>query len=144
MPSFEQFFVTALSARSILVNFTLRKNLTSNSSKPIGVLKTRNLWKRENREPMGYSLPDFQPHWSNVFDSLHFFTTSKEGGRHEKKSVLLGVLRKWIDFVWLTYLVTNEKLFARKKFNIKFQNCEYFGFKKCEYRDEVSKNLLFS
>ena len=62
MPSFEQFFVTALSARSILVNFTLRKNLTSKSSKPIGVLKTRNLWKRENREPMGYSLPDFQSH----------------------------------------------------------------------------------
>ena len=62
MPSFEQFFVTALSARSILVNFTLRKNLTSKSSKPIGVLKTRNLWKRENREPMRYSLPDFQSH----------------------------------------------------------------------------------
>ena len=28
MPSFEQFIMTSLSARSILVNFTLTKNLT--------------------------------------------------------------------------------------------------------------------
>ena len=62
MPSFERFLMTPLSARSTLVNFTLTKNLTSNGSKPIGVLKTRILWKRENREPVGYSLPDFQPH----------------------------------------------------------------------------------
>ena len=137
--------MTNVSARSILVNFCPEKNLTANGPKPIGVLTRTKSSHSDLRIPLGYLLPDFQPHWSNVFDSLHFFfTTSKEGGRHEKKSVLLGVLRKWIDFVWLTYLVTNEKLFARKKFNIKFQNCEYFGFKKYEYRDEVSKNLLFS
>ena len=73
MPIFERFLMTPLSARSTLVILTLKKNLNSNGSKPIGILKTRNLRKRENREPIGYSLPDFKPHWSNVFHSLHFF-----------------------------------------------------------------------
>ena len=80
------------SARSTLVNLTLRKNLTSNSSKPIGVLETRNLWKRENREPIGYSLPDFQPHWSNDFDSLHFFFTTRLKGVDTGETVPIGLL----------------------------------------------------
>ena len=57
MPYFERFLMTPLSARSTLVKLTLTKNLTSNGSKPIWVLKIRNLWKRENLEPIGYSLP---------------------------------------------------------------------------------------
>ena len=54
--------MSSLGVISNLVIFFLKKNLTSNGSKPLGVLKTRNLWKRENREPIGYSVPDFQPH----------------------------------------------------------------------------------
>ena len=38
LPTFERFLMTPLSARSTLVNFTLKKNLTSNGSKPIRVL----------------------------------------------------------------------------------------------------------
>ena len=51
--NFEVFSMTHLRARYNLVDFFEKKNLTSNGSKPLGVLKTRNLWKRENCLPIG-------------------------------------------------------------------------------------------
>ena len=54
-----------VSARSNLVIFFPKKNLTSNGSKPIRVLKTKNLVSSDLRLPNYYLLPDFQPHRSN-------------------------------------------------------------------------------
>ena len=71
--TFERFLMTTSSARSILVNFSPKKNLTSNRSKPIWVL-TR-IWSScsDDRLPNAYSLLDFQPIWSNfLIHSLHF------------------------------------------------------------------------
>ena len=55
---------------------------TSNRSKPIRVLTRTQSSCSDDRLPIGYLLPDFQPIWRNFFDSLFFFTTRKEGGRH--------------------------------------------------------------
>ena len=79
LPSFKRFLMTPLSARSTLVNFTLKKNLTSNSSKPIGILTRTKSWTSADHLPIGYLLPDFQLHRSNFFASA---LTRKEGGRH--------------------------------------------------------------
>ena len=69
--TFERFLMTTSSARSILVNFSPKKNLTSNRSKPIRVL-TR-IWSScsDDRLSNAYSLSEFQAHRSNFV--IHFF-----------------------------------------------------------------------
>ena len=77
--------MTCLSARSNLVNFSPKKNLTSNGSKPIGVLTRTKISRSDLRLPNAYSLPDFQPHRSNFLDHSPPPPpplTRKEGGRH--------------------------------------------------------------
>ena len=71
--TFEWFLLTFLSARSNLVIISQKKNLTSNRSKPIGVLTRTKSSCSDERLPIGYSLPDFQLIWSNFLNrSLHF------------------------------------------------------------------------
>ena len=73
--SFKKFHMGHLSARSNLVNFCSTKNLTSNGSKPIRVLTRTKSSCSDERLPIGYLLPDFQPIWSNFlnhFTSVHF------------------------------------------------------------------------
>ena len=60
--------MTFLSARSILVFFCTKKNLTSKGSKPIGILTYISLSYSDYRLPTGYSLHDFQPHQSNFLN----------------------------------------------------------------------------
>ena len=55
---------------------------TSNSSKPIWVLTRTKCSCSDDRLPMGYLLPDFQPIWSNFLN--HFSLTRQKGGRHER------------------------------------------------------------
>ena len=59
--------MSSLGARSILVHFSKKKNLTSDGSKPIRVLINPNLSDSDLRLPIGYSLPDFQLHISNFY-----------------------------------------------------------------------------
>ena len=71
--TFEWFLLTSLSARSNLVIISQKKNLTSNRSKPIRVLTRTKSSCSDERLPIGYLLPDFQPNWSNFLNqSLHF------------------------------------------------------------------------
>ena len=65
--TFERFLMTASSARSNLANCSLKKNLTSNGCKPIRVLTCTKSSCSDGHLPIGYSLPDFQPHRSNFF-----------------------------------------------------------------------------
>ena len=67
MPTFEWFLMTNVSARSILVNLSLEKKLTSNRPKPIGVLTRTECSCSDDRLPLGYLLPDFKPHRSSFF-----------------------------------------------------------------------------
>ena len=60
MPSFEHFLMSPLNARSILVNLSLEKNMTSNRPKPIRVLTGTKSSCSDDRQPLGYLLPDFQ------------------------------------------------------------------------------------
>ena len=60
-----------MSARSNLVNFSQKKNMTSNSSKPIGLLREHLKLASDDRLPNAYALPDFQPILSTFFDH-HF------------------------------------------------------------------------
>ena len=60
VPTFERFLMTSSSARSILVNFSLKKNLTLNGCKPIRVLTCTKSSYSDERLPLGYLLPDFQ------------------------------------------------------------------------------------
>ena len=55
------------SARSILVNLSSEKNLTSNGCKPIRVLTRTKSWTSADHLPIGYLLNDFQLHRSNFF-----------------------------------------------------------------------------
>ena len=71
--TFEWFLMTTLGARSTLVNLSLEKNLTSNRPKPIGVLTRTKSSCSDDRLPLGYLLPDFQPHRSNFFVRLPLF-----------------------------------------------------------------------
>ena len=59
--------MTNVSARSNLVNFCPEKNLSQNRPKPIGVLTRTKSSHSDLRIPLGYLLPDFQPHRSNFF-----------------------------------------------------------------------------
>ena len=82
-PTFECFLMTNVSARSNLVNFCPEKNLTQNRPKPIGVLTRTKSSHSDLRLPLGYLLPDFQPHRSNFFaPPPPPALTRKEGGRH--------------------------------------------------------------
>ena len=62
--------MTSERARSILMKFSSKKNLTSNGSKPIRVLTRTKISRSDLRKPNAYSLPTFQPHRSNFFGSL--------------------------------------------------------------------------
>ena len=74
--------MTTLSARSTLVNFTLTKKLTSNGSKPMGVLTRTECLCSDERLPISFLLCNFLLIWSNFYTSLPLFTTRNEGGRH--------------------------------------------------------------
>ena len=79
MPSFEQFLMTPLSARSILVNLSLKKKKASNRPKTIGVFTRTKSWTSGNHLPIGYLLPNFQPHRSNFLDQPTAAATTTEG-----------------------------------------------------------------
>ena len=71
--TFEWFLLTSLSARSNLVIISQKKNLTSNRSKPIGVLTRTKSSCSDERLPISYLLRTFQPNRSNFLNqSLHF------------------------------------------------------------------------
>ena len=77
--------MTNVSARSILVNFFRKKNLTPNGPKPIGVLTRTKSSHSDLRIPYCYLLSNFQPNWSNFFappPPPPPPVTRKEGGRH--------------------------------------------------------------
>ena len=59
--------MTNVSARSNFVKKIPEKKLTSNRPKPIGVLTRTKSSHSDLRIPLGYLLPDFQPHRSNFF-----------------------------------------------------------------------------
>ena len=85
--SFKQILMSHLSARSNLVNFYSKKNLTSNGCKPIRVLTRWTSLFSNKCLPKGYLICNLQPHRSsflNRFTSLQFY--QKEGGRHVKKN----------------------------------------------------------
>ena len=85
-PNLEWFSTTPLSARYILVVFFQTKNLTSNRSKPIGVLTRTKSSCSDERLPIGYLLRNFQPNRSNFFapppPPPPPALTRKKGGRH--------------------------------------------------------------
>ena len=58
--TYKQFLHTHLSARMILVNFYPTKILTSNGSKPIGVLTQKKSSCSEDSLPIGYYILDFE------------------------------------------------------------------------------------
>ena len=71
--------MTTSSFRSNLVNFCPKKNLTSNGSKPIRVLTRWTTSCSDDRVPLGYPLPDFQPIWRNFMIHFFFFHSQPEG-----------------------------------------------------------------
>ena len=80
--AFKRFLMTISSVISNLVKFCPEKNLTSNGPKPIRVQTRTKFLCSGKRLPIGYLLPDFQPHRSNFFiHSLHFTSsiTRKKG-----------------------------------------------------------------
>ena len=88
--------MTPLSARSTLVNLSLEKNLTSNRPKPIGVLTRTKSSCSDDRLPLGYLLPDFQPHRSNFFVRLPlFFSPPGRKGVDTGETVPIGLLCKF-------------------------------------------------
>ena len=73
--SFERFLMNTYNARSVLVIFQLKKNLSSNCCKPIRVLTRTKSSCSDDRLPIRYLLSNFQPNRSNFlnrFDSLRF------------------------------------------------------------------------
>ena len=58
--TFQRFLMTSLSARSNIVIISQKKNLTSNRSKPIGLLTITKVSCSDERLPIGYLLPNFQ------------------------------------------------------------------------------------
>ena len=70
--TFERFLMTSLGARSNIVIISQKKNLTSNRSKPIGLLTIIKASCSDERLPIGCLLPNFQQNWSNFF--RHFFS----------------------------------------------------------------------
>ena len=94
MPSFERFLMAHWSARSTLVNFTLRKNLTSKRCIPIKVLTTHeNLLYRlahTHRLIAAWFLADLQdPFW---LTSPFFFHYQAGRGSTRWKTVPIGLL----------------------------------------------------
>ena len=85
--TFEQFLMTTTSARSILVNLSPKKNLTSNRSKPIRVLTRISSSCSDDRLPNAYSLLDFQTIWSNFYTSLSLSLPEGRGSTRKKNRV---------------------------------------------------------
>ena len=82
--SFQLFSLSAFKVRSNFIHFSIKKK-TSNRSKPIGVLTPTKSSCSDDRLPIGYSMPDFRPNWSNFFvtpTAAAAALTRKEGGRH--------------------------------------------------------------
>ena len=84
--SLELFSLSAFKARSNCIHFSHKKKLTSNHSKPIGVLTRTKSPCSDERLPIGYLLSDFQQNRSNFlnrFTSLRFgsvrFSLNQEG-----------------------------------------------------------------
>ena len=91
LSTFHWILITSVSARSILVNFSPNKNLTSNGSKPIRVLTSTKSSHSDDRLPNAYSLSEFQAHRSNFV--IHFFFHSQPERRSTlKKTVPTGLL----------------------------------------------------
>jgi len=109
--SFEWFSQTGLSARMNFVNFSLKKNLTSNRSKPIRVLTRTKSSCSDERLPIGYSIRNFQPNQSNFlnrFSSVHF--TSVVPGRKGVDTGVIGhianyheVIESWCEFLFKSF-----------------------------------------
>ena len=78
--NFERFPMTPLSDRYNLVDFFKKKNLTSNGSKPIGVLTRTKSSCSDERLPIGYSLHDFQQNRSNFFSAPPTALTTRRKG----------------------------------------------------------------
>ena len=116
LPSFERFLMTPFCARSILVNFTLTKNLTSNGSKPIGVLTRTKSSCSDERKPISYSLPDFQLHRSKfLVHSPPPPLTRKEGGRHGGKPCPDQLLTIQNHLQWPSYPLSDLYFFTIKQ-----------------------------
>ena len=77
--TFERFLMTYLSARSNLVIISQKKNLTSNRSKPIGVLTRTKTSCSDERLPIGYLLRNFQPNQSNFLNRFSSLQFNQEG-----------------------------------------------------------------
>ena len=90
--------MTSLSARLILVNFSLKKKSDSNGSKPIRVLINPNLSSSDLRIPLCYSLPDFQPNRSNSLSQPPPPPWPEGRGSTRKKTVPIRLLEKWESF----------------------------------------------
>ena len=83
--TFERFLMSLCNARSNSRRFSQNIFLTSNGCKPIGVLTRTKSWTSADHLPIGYLLPDFQPHRSNFFippAAAAADETRKKGGRH--------------------------------------------------------------
>ena len=81
--SLELFSMSGFKARSNCIHFSHKKKLTSNHSKPIGVLTRTKSPCSDERLPIGYLLSDFQQNRSNFlnrFTSVHFSLNQAERG----------------------------------------------------------------
>ena len=141
--------MTIWSVRSNLGNFCPKKNLTSNGSKPIGVLTRTNLSDSDLRLPLGYSLYDFQPHRSNFLSPTTAATAAAAITRRKGVDTLknrahrtFGPGRKIYNDQALCYLIngqfrlTFDRLLRRRenrrKINIKpLRICTIFRKKSC-------------
>ena len=70
MNKFKKFLMRHLSARSSLLNFCPKQKLTSNGSKPIGLLTRTKSRYSDNRLALGYFQSKLQSNWSNFM--IHF------------------------------------------------------------------------
>ena len=77
--SLELFSMSGFKARSNCIHFSHKKKLTSNHSKPIGVLTRTKSPCSDERLPIGYLLSDFQQNRSNF---LNRFTSVRFGSVH--------------------------------------------------------------
>ena len=112
--------MTISSVRSNLVNFCPKKNLTSNNSKPIGVLTNTNLSYSVMHLPLGYLLNDFKLHRSNfLIHSLHFIHNQKEGGRHDGGYASFQINLKRLGD-WFTRLIIMSKSTITKQLSLHF------------------------
>ena len=133
--------MTSLSTRSILVIFSLKKNLTSNSSKPIWVLTNPNLFHDILRLPIGYSLPDFQPHRSKFL--IHYAAAAavtrckgvdtKKKNRAHRTSGLVRIIPSGQDTCYLLFSQFRSPFdqLSRRRKNRSKMNFKPFYAHKC-------------